>query len=141
MENNFIYSLKFKVRDYECDLQGIVNNAVYLNYFEHTRHEFLNSTGINFAFFHRIGLDLVIARAEIEYLKPLKSQDEFLVTLNINLQGKFKIWFLQEIFKIPDYQLITKAKFKGACIKNGKPFPLTNILKKIVKKYPAIAQV
>ena len=26
---NYIYELKMKVRDYECDLQGIVNNANY----------------------------------------------------------------------------------------------------------------
>ena len=28
------YRLKFKVRDYECDMQGIVNNSVYQNYLE-----------------------------------------------------------------------------------------------------------
>ena len=41
---NYIYELKMKVRDYECDLQGIVNNANYQHYLEHTRHEFLLST-------------------------------------------------------------------------------------------------
>ena len=41
----YIYELPFKVRDYECDLQGIVNNANYQHYLEHTRHEFLTSVG------------------------------------------------------------------------------------------------
>lgn len=43
----YIYELKMKVRDYECDLQGIVNNANYQHYIEHTRHEFLSSAGIS----------------------------------------------------------------------------------------------
>ena len=43
--DKYIYELKMKVRDYECDLQGIVNNANYQHYIEHTRHEFLTSTG------------------------------------------------------------------------------------------------
>ena len=44
---NYIYELEMKVRDYECDLQGIVNNANYQHYLEHTRHEFLTSVGVS----------------------------------------------------------------------------------------------
>ena len=57
----YIYELKMKVRDYECDLQGIVNNANYQHYLEHTRHEFLTSVGISFARLHEEGVDPVVA--------------------------------------------------------------------------------
>ena len=43
------YELEFSVRDYECDLQGIVNNAVYQNYYEHARHQFLLGKKVDFA--------------------------------------------------------------------------------------------
>ena len=33
--SQYIYELEMKVRDYECDLQGIVNNANYQHYLEH----------------------------------------------------------------------------------------------------------
>ena len=36
----YIFELEMEVRDYECDLQGIVNNANYQHYTEHTRHAF-----------------------------------------------------------------------------------------------------
>ena len=49
----YAYELKMKVRDYECDLEGIVNNANYQHYMEHTRHEFLLEAGISFSDRHR----------------------------------------------------------------------------------------
>ncbi len=40
---DYKFCLDFKVRDYECDMEGIVNNATYMNYLEHARHEFLHT--------------------------------------------------------------------------------------------------
>ena len=48
MEKKYCFELEMKVRDYECDMQGIVNNANYQHYLEHARHEFLQSTGTAF---------------------------------------------------------------------------------------------
>ena len=78
-----MYELEFKVRDYECDLQGIVNNANYQHYMEHTRHEFLLSRGISFSALHDAGIDAVVARIRIDYKIPLRSGDEFVCTLRL----------------------------------------------------------
>ena len=53
----YIFKLTDKVRDYECDLQGVVNNSNYQHYMEHTRHEFLESLGENFGAMHEKGID------------------------------------------------------------------------------------
>ena len=73
----YIYSLQMKVRDYECDLQGIVNNANYQHYTEHTRHEFLLSRGVSFAALHEKGIDAVVARMQLQFKTPLRSGDHF----------------------------------------------------------------
>ena len=71
---NYIYELKMKVRDYECDLQGIVNNANYQHYLEHTRHEFLLSTGVSFAALHEQGVDPVVRSEERRVGKECRSR-------------------------------------------------------------------
>ncbi|HPF94909.1 MAG TPA: acyl-CoA thioesterase, partial [Tenuifilaceae bacterium] len=76
--------LELTVRDYECDLQGIVNNAVYLNYLEHARHTFLLKMGIDFAKLHTEGVDLVVSRIEIDYKQSLSSGDEFVVSSSMH---------------------------------------------------------
>jgi len=55
----YIFETRMLVRDYECDIQGIVNNANYLHYIEHTRHLFLRSLGLSFAGLHERGIDAV----------------------------------------------------------------------------------
>ena len=73
----YTYELQLKVRDYECDLQGIVNNSVYQNYLEHTRHEFLLSRGVSFSDLHAQGIDAVVARVQIAYKNSLRPKDMF----------------------------------------------------------------
>jgi acyl-CoA thioester hydrolase len=115
------YNLKFEVRDYECDLQGVVNNANYQHYLEHTRHQFLISKGVSFFQLHEEGTDLIVTKVEIEYKFPLKSRDEFIVTVTIQREGNVRILFIQEIYRLPDLKLIVKAKVTGAATKKGRP--------------------
>ncbi|MDR1761134.1 MAG: acyl-CoA thioesterase [Bacteroidales bacterium] len=115
------YEVPFKVRDYELDLQGIVNNSVYQNYLEHARHEYLLSTGVDFAALHNEGIDLIVSRVEIDYKASLKSRDEFVVKLAMRKEGNVRIVFHQWIERLPDHQRMIEAKITGVCLKNGRP--------------------
>lgn len=114
----YIFEQEFEVRDYECDLQGIVNNAVYQSYMEHTRHRFLKKAGLDFSELHKKGIDAVVARIEIAYKRPLKSGDTFVCKLKIKKEG-IKYVFYQSIYRYPDMELCTKGKIETVSIVNG----------------------
>lgn len=130
-EEKVPYNLRFIVRDYECDLQGVVNNANYQHYLEHARHEFLISKGVSFVELHDEGTDLIVTKVEIEYKYPLKSRDEFFVTVNIQREGNARILFIQDIYRLPDLKLIAKSKVTGVATKNGKPVHPGNLIFKL----------
>lgn len=115
------FSLDFEVRDYECDLQGIVNNANYMHYLEHTRHKFLLSKNVDFAKLHDDGIDAVVIRAELDYKNSLKSRDKFTSILDVEMKGRLKIIFNQKLIKSSDKSLILEAKIYAACVQNKKP--------------------
>ena len=115
----YIYELKMKVRDYECDLQGIVNNANYQHYLEHTRHEFLSSEGVSFAKLHEEGVDPVVARLTMSFKTPLRSGDEFVSKLYLKKEG-IKYVFYQDIFRLSDMKIVVKAVVETVCIVNGR---------------------
>jgi acyl-CoA thioester hydrolase len=125
------YSLHFKVRDYECDLQGVVNNAHYQHYLEHARHEFLLSLDVSFFQLHEEGIDLIVTKVEIEYKSPLKSRDEFIVTVKVQREGNVRIVFIQEIYSLPDMKLVVKAKVTGAATRNGRPVPPGDLITRL----------
>lgn len=132
-DKNHHFELEMKVRDYECDLQGIVNNSVYQNYLEHTRHEYLKSVGIDFADFAKRGINLVVARSELDYKMPLKSGDSFKVTLRTVRESRIRFAFYQDVYRIdrPDEKadkttattLCLNGKIIGTAINSeGRPF-------------------
>ena len=116
------FTLDFKVRDYECDLQGIVNNSVYQQYLEHTRHEFLHSKGIDFADLAARGIHLVVTRVEIDYKRPLTSGDTFRVSLNLIRASKVRFQFLQNIYRLPDETPVIKGVVTATALnERGRP--------------------
>ncbi|RRD80857.1 acyl-CoA thioesterase [Alloprevotella sp. OH1205_COT-284] len=96
-----IFVLKMRVRDYECDIQGIVNNAIYQHYTEHCRHEFIETKGIEFAELHNRGIDVVVANLEMRFKTSLRPRDHFEVRLSMEKSG-LRYVFHQDIVRVVD---------------------------------------
>jgi acyl-CoA thioester hydrolase len=117
------YKLDLKVRDYECDMQGIVNNAVYQNYLEHCRHEFLLSVGIDFNRLTKERVYLLVVRAELDYKTPLRGGDAFWIGLNLERVSPVRFAFFQDIFRSSDQRLALSARTIGTAVnERGRPF-------------------
>lgn len=115
----YIFETQMKVRDYECDIEGIVNNANYLHYTEHTRHEFLTSLGLSFAKMHEKGVDAVVARVNMQFKTPLRCDDEFISRLALRKEG-LKYIFTQDIYRFPDEKISLKCETVLVCLINGR---------------------
>jgi len=116
-----MFSVEITVRDYECDQQGIVNNAVYLNYLQHARHEFGRSVGLDWLELTSRGVNLVLRRAELDYFQSLRPGDRVRVTARPYRKGKYRFYFEQEILLLPDEIPAVKALMTAACVIDGKP--------------------
>lgn len=119
--NNYDFELSLTVRDYELDTQGLVNNSVYQNYLEHARHEFLKSIGLNFNELHDNGTDAVVHKIELEYKRPLTSDEKFVVRTRAEQDGNVRFVFIQDIYRQSDDELLLKGKVTAVFMSNGRP--------------------
>ena len=115
----YVYEIEMKVRDYECDLQGVVNNANYQHYMEHARHEFLESTGTTFSALHARGIDAMVSRVEIAYKRSLRGSDRFVVRIGLRREG-VKLVFIEDIYRLPDEVCCARGTVEAICLRDGK---------------------
>lgn len=119
-QDKYIFTLEIAVRDYELDSEGIVNNAIYLHYLEHTRHAFVKQEGIPFGSLTSDGLMPVVRRLEIKYCTPLRSGDVMLSRLWIERKGP-RFVFYQDLFRKTDEVPVAKAVVTIVCMdKDGR---------------------
>ena len=117
------FSITMQVRDYECDMQGIVNNAVYQNYLEWARHVYLRSRGLDFADLTRRGIIVVVTRVELDYLKSLRSGDSFAVTVSTRQLSRLRLVFDQMICLLPEKTPVMRASVTATTVNSrGRPY-------------------
>ncbi len=117
-----VLELEFKVRDYECDMDHVVNHAVYLNYLEHARHEFLRGVGLKFGELSKQGVSLVVTRVEADFKASLTSGDSFVVRTSLSRVGRIRLQFNQGIYRVPDNRLMLSAVVTGTALNaRGRP--------------------
>lgn len=112
-----------RVRTYELDSFGHVNNSVYLNYMEESRSEFLRQLGLSFHDFAQLGVHLVIAEARVRYVAPARYGQE------IRIEGAFRDVRAASLvidYRLTDVEtgrLIAEAETRGAFVDavSGRP--------------------
>ena len=115
----YLYTLEMETRDYECDIQGIVNNANYQHYLEATRHKWLLDSGYLFRKWHEEGIDVVVSEINIKYKTPLHGQEAFLSCLNLRRDGA-RFIFEQDIYRKADMALCVEATVSTVSIIDGR---------------------
>jgi YbgC/YbaW family acyl-CoA thioester hydrolase len=99
----------FRIRSYECDIYGHVNNAVYLRYLQEANLAFSNAAGWPLKRYESFGLNWWPSRINFEYLVPLYYGD----TVNVTVQptGIEATAFQQtfEFHKLGTSELVAKA--------------------------------
>ncbi|MFE4412771.1 acyl-CoA thioesterase [Streptomyces sp. NPDC056821] len=93
------FSVRVTVRGYEADVQGHLNQAVYLNYAEHARWSLLQAAGISQAGLVSGGVGPVVLETTIRYLRELLAGDEVDVTCAFEWGGGRTFRILQTIRK------------------------------------------
>lgn len=116
---DYLFKTEMTTRDYECDVQGVVNNANYVHYLEATRHAWLQGEGFSFRKWHDEGIDMMVSEIDIRYKTPLKGQEKFLSCLNLHRDGA-RFIFDQDIYRQEDGQLCVSATVSVVCLVKGR---------------------
>lgn len=116
---DYLFTTELETRDYECDLQGVINNANYQHYLEYTRHKWLQSRGMSFQKWHNEGIDVMLSEINIKYKTPLHGQEEFVSCLNLHREGA-RFIFDQDIYRKSDMKLCINATVTVVSVVNGR---------------------
>lgn len=106
----YLFESSVKIRDFECDMQGVVNNAYYHNLLEQTRIEFLESIGIDTKSWSRdLGVEFIVYETTIQYRSPIVAGETFRSCLNLTQEGA-RFVFNQEFRRLGNNELCIKAR-------------------------------
>lgn len=132
----YLFKSELKVRSYECDIYGHVNNSVYLQYFETARVDFLDEIDLNLAKLKTLGFLLPIVRIEVDYFKPLYPGEIIEVTVNWLHRGRSSAVFEQEVIIKETGKVAAKGLVTWVSTDlKGHPIPIPEIILESAKRY------
>tara|TARA_S200000501_G_scaffold370261_1_gene411129 strand:- start:2616 stop:3020 length:405 start_codon:yes stop_codon:yes gene_type:complete len=99
---------KIKVRYCETDQMGIVHHSSYINYFEHSRIQWIKKNGFSYKELEISGLILPVSKLKVSYLSPAFFDDELTIETELMQVPSSKLIFDYLVFK--NNNVITKAQ-------------------------------
>lgn len=92
-----VTSLPIVVRSTEIDVNGHVNNAKYLEYFEWGREEWYEQCGLPYEAFESMDIQTVTVNINVNYRKESRQGDKLIVTCQPERIGSSSYVLKQEI--------------------------------------------
>jgi acyl-CoA thioester hydrolase len=109
------FSVPVTVRGYETDVQGHLNQAVYLNYAEHARWALLQAAGIRQADLAARGVGPVALETTIRYKRELLAGDEVEVTCEF-AWGEGRTFTIRQSIRKADGTLAAEIEAVGGLL-------------------------
>jgi acyl-CoA thioester hydrolase len=100
----------------DTDFGGVVYYANYLRFFERARTEWLRSLGIEHqALAREQGLQFVVRRAEIDFLRGARLDDELEITVDVIERKRASLMLTQEALRRGEP--MARALVQAACVR------------------------
>ncbi len=121
-----VFTDHWRVRQYEVDQQGHVNNAVYLNYAEELASRHSEVVGFGRSWAQARGGGWVIRRHEITYHSPARFGDELELTVRVELVRGARGQRRTTILALPDRRLVAEIFTEWVWVRSGdgRPAPV-----------------
>lgn len=117
------FELPLTVRGYEMDAFQHVNNAVYVQYFEHARWMAFKELGSEWL--STEGQSIVVRKLTVEYMAPARVFDELVVRFWVARVGNTSMTFEQDLRRADNDQVLAVAEFVAVCLgSDGRPAPV-----------------
>jgi acyl-CoA thioester hydrolase len=104
------FTTTLRVRHYEMDALGHVNNAVYLHYLEQAAIEHSEQLGLTLEAYQRLGGVFILRKLAIDYRLPAVAGDRLVITTWIKEMRGPRCVRLYEIRQEHSDQLVAKAE-------------------------------
>ena len=121
------FTATLRVRSYEMDSFGHVNNAVYLQYLEYARCEYMRQAGLGFADFYKWNAIPYVVHAELDFKSSARVDDE------LEIHGQTVHWGRSSF--VLDYEVYNKTSGKISAVASTK-FAFVNRDEKIIPVPP-----
>jgi thioesterase-3 len=119
-----------KVRAYQCDSYGHVNNARYLEFFEEARWQLISSSELD-DYLKDNQLGIVVVSILVNYKRPALPNENLIVSANLGETGNSSFTINQQI-NLDSGELVSTANVKLVVINlaTNRPQKISDNLKK-----------
>jgi acyl-CoA thioester hydrolase len=128
------HSEQWRVRTFELDSNGHVNNAVYLNYAEVVATEHAEALGYGRAWADRHQIAWAVREHRVKYHRPAGYRDLLRVTTRVGAMGGVRAMRHTEIRREPDGELLAEVETTWVCVRRSDQRP-TRIPADLLDRY------